>query len=63
METRINRVKICLCRMVKAIYYDELESINYKKNGRWYDYPPSLMALAVIIKLVDDCPYRELAKE
>ncbi|MHA1341135.1 MAG: hypothetical protein ACTSO2_14270, partial [Promethearchaeota archaeon] len=56
-------LKYAFAEMVKAIYYDELESINYKKNGRWYDYPPSLIALAAIMKLVDNCPYRELAKE
>ncbi|MHA1341125.1 MAG: transposase [Promethearchaeota archaeon] len=56
-------LKYAFVDIVKTIYYDELASINYKKNGRWYDYPPSLMALVVIIKLVDNCPYRKLAKE
>ncbi|MHA1339586.1 MAG: hypothetical protein ACTSO2_06320 [Promethearchaeota archaeon] len=56
-------LKYAFADVVKTLYYDELESINYKKNGRWYDYPPSLITLAAIIKLADNCPYRELARE
>jgi len=56
-------LKYAFADMVKAIYYDELASINYKKNERWYDYPLFLMVFVVIIKLVDNCPYMGLAKE
>ncbi|MHA1339197.1 MAG: hypothetical protein ACTSRZ_03940, partial [Promethearchaeota archaeon] len=46
-------LKYRFATQVRLLYNKELELVNCNKVGRKYKYPPILIALAQIVKLVD----------
>ncbi|MHA1341359.1 MAG: transposase [Promethearchaeota archaeon] len=50
-------------RLVKRIYYEELEMVNEGKRGRPYKNPPCLIVFGILAKLDESKDYRETAAE